>query len=225
MDKKKEQTISRIMHSRGVHVREQQGDGQESRTIEGRAILFGVPSEPLWDDGEEECREVIDKGAVTKELLDASDIKFTMFHDRKLILARSNQGAGTLTYEVDDKGVTFSFDAPHTADGDKALELVRRGDLSGCSFMFTTRYYDKDFVERSVVFDTNNKKHITCTVKRITGIYDFTLAADPAYQGTEVETRSLREVIGGEEDDAKRRCEKSARQVEQMRREATKNII
>ncbi|MBO5246147.1 MAG: hypothetical protein J6B28_02680, partial [Eubacterium sp.] len=41
-----------------------------------------------------------------------------------LILARSKNGKGTLTYSVDDKGVYFEFEAPKTVDGDKALELV-----------------------------------------------------------------------------------------------------
>ena len=109
-----------------------------------------------------------------------------MFHDRQLILARSNKGQGTLRYNIDEKGVSFEFDAPHTADGDKALELVRRGELAGCSFMFTTRYWDSDFVERSAV-NVNGLTSITYRVKVITGIYDFTLAADPAYPDTTVQ--------------------------------------
>ena len=107
------------------------GEGEApSRTITGYAILFNTQSAPLWSDDEEEAREVIAPEAVTRELLDGCDIKMTMFHDRQLILARSKNGTGTLTYNVDERGVAFSFDAPNTADGDKALELVRRGDIS-----------------------------------------------------------------------------------------------
>ena len=116
----------------GVHLREAP-EGQESRTIEGYAILFNTPSAVLWseEDGKIEAREIIAPEAVTRELLDASDIKFTLFHDRQLILSRSKQGHGTLSYDIDERGVKFSFEAPHTADGDKAVELVRRGDLAG----------------------------------------------------------------------------------------------
>ncbi|MBQ9711574.1 MAG: HK97 family phage prohead protease, partial [Bacteroidales bacterium] len=125
-----------------LHVREA-GEGEApGRTISGYAILFNTPSEPIWDDEDGEAREVISPEAVTRELLDSSDIKMTMFHDRQLILARSNRGSGTLSYEIDGKGVRFEFEAPNTADGDKALELVRRGDLAGCSFMFSTYYWE-----------------------------------------------------------------------------------
>ena len=173
-----------------LHVREA-GEGEApSRTITGYAILFNVPSRPLWDDEDEDAREVIAPEAITREVLDACDIKFTMFHDRQLILARSNKGAGTLSYEVDEKGVSFSFEAPNTADGDKALELVRRGDLAGCSFMFSTHYWDEGFVTRTVEIE-DGKAHITYTVRAVTGIYDFTLAADPYYPETSVEAREF----------------------------------
>ena len=176
-----------------LHVREN-ADGTPSRTITGYAILFNTPSAPLWTDADSEAVEIIDSGAITRDVLDASDIKFTMFHDRQLILARSNKGTGTLSYSIDERGVRFEFDAPHTTDGDKALELVRRGDLSGCSFAFSTFYWDSDFVERtSEIKDRVN--HITYRVKAVTGLYDFTLAADPAYPATSVEARELAQML------------------------------
>lgn len=172
-----------------LYIREQ-ADGSESRGIEGYAILFNTPSAVMWTTGDgSEVREVIDPSAVQRELLDASDIKMTMFHDRQLILARSNQGKGTLSYEIDEKGVKFSFDAPQTADGDKALELVKRGDIAGCSFAFSTYYNDREYVEKEVASDGN----ITYRVKALTGVYDFTLAADPAYPDTECNLREIME--------------------------------
>lgn len=182
-----------------LHVRESVDGETPSRTIAGYAILFGVPSAPLWTDEESEAREIISAEAVSQELLDGSDIKFTMFHDRQLILARSKEGKGTLKYSIDERGVAFEFDAPNTTDGDKAIELVRRGDIAGCSFAFTTRYWDQDFVERNVVAE-GGKTKITYVVKVITGIHDFTLAADPAYPDTSVENRELLE-RGGQEPD------------------------
>lgn len=172
-----------------LHLREV-GEGEESRIIEGYAILFNTPSAALWSYEDGEVREIIAPEAVTKELLDASDIKMTMFHDRQLILARSRNGEGTLSYEIDEKGVKFSFEAPHTVDGDKALELVKRGDISGCSFAFTTRYYDESCVSHSVE-TTDGYTIETFTVRTILGIHDFTLAADPAYPDTTVDTREL----------------------------------
>lgn len=228
MAKNKDAVINRILHTvTDLRVREAPEGEAASRTITGYAILFGVPSAPLYDWEDEEAREVIAPEAVTKELLDGCDIKMTMFHDRQLILARSKNGAGTLKYGVDDKGVYFEFEAPNTVDGDKALELVRRGDISGCSFAFSTHYYDSAYVQRTVQ-RVDGKTIITYTVNMITGIYDFTLAADPAYPDTncEAEVRELiRELREQEQLDGKEEREKKVReQVREMRRAATLSL-
>lgn len=213
-----------------LHVRESAEGEAPSRTITGYAILFNVPSAPLWSDEDSEAREVIAPEAVTKDVLDAQDIKMTMFHDRQLILGRSNKGGGTLSYTVDDKGVAFEFDAPNTVDGDKALELVRRGDISGCSFAFTTHYYDSDFVERQSEVAPNGVNKITYRVKAVTGIYDFTLAADPYYPDTSVEAREFAKELKREqtpEPDTKQEEEKKAKMREQLRemRHAAKSSL
>lgn len=192
---------------------------EESRTITGYAILFDVPSAPLYEDEEEVIREVIAPEAVSLELLNNSDIKMTMFHDRQLLLARSNKGSGTLSYGIDDKGVYFEFEAPDTADGDKAIELVKRGDIAGCSFAFSTRYYDRAFVEESVVH--GDKVEVTYRVKVITNIYDFTLAADPAYPDTSVEAR---EIVDALHQRQQREKEKIVKQIAEMRRAASASI-
>ena len=101
-----------------------------------------------------------------------------------------NKGEGTLEYFIDEKGVGFNLDLPKSPNGDEALEMVRRGDISGCSFMFSTRYYDRDFVDREVR-NVGDLTLVTYRVKVITGIHDFTLAADPAYPDTSVEAREF----------------------------------
>lgn len=168
-------------------------DGGESRTVEGYALKFGVRSRLLcdwWDY----YYEVLEPGCVTREMLDKQDIKLTMFHDRQLILARSNQGTGTLNYEVDAVGVKFWAEMPRTVDGDKALELVQRGDIAGCSFCYST---DESDSENAVSYERIKEKTETGEdillrhVKRIDNVYDFTLAADPAYEQTTVTRREV----------------------------------
>ena len=223
MTKNKNAVVNRILYTvTDLRVREARESEGAGRTITGYAILFGVPSEPLYSYDDEEAREVIAPGAVTKELLDGCDIKMTMFHDRQLILARSKNGAGTLTYGVDDKGVYFEFEAPNTVDGDKALELVKRGDIAGCSFMFSTHYYDSAYVSRNVQ-RVDGKTVITYTVNVITGIYDFTLAADPAYPDTncEAEARELISELRTPEPEQSKNEDKLREQVREMRRAAT----
>lgn len=176
-----------------LHIRE--ADGGESRTVEGYALKFGVRSRLLcdwWDY----YYEVLEPGCLTRETLDRCDIKLTMFHDRQLILARSNKGAGTLSYEVDSTGVRFWAEMPRTVDGDKALELVQRGDIAGCSFCYSTDEADS---ENAVSYERLQEKAddggdiLLRHVKRIDNIYDFTLAADPAFEQTTVSRREVEE--------------------------------
>ena len=163
-------------------LREAVEEGKESRTISGYAIVFGVESRILadyWDN----YREIIEPGAITEERLKDMDIKMTMYHNREKILARSNKGEGTLKISVDEVGVHYEFDAPNTVDGDTALELVKRGDLSGSSFMFWTD-------EKSgVSYEKRSDGIMLRRVKTIGMIYDMTIAADPAYEQTSVKAR------------------------------------
>lgn len=138
--------------------------------------------------------EVLEPGSVTRDMLDGCDIKLTMFHDRQLILGRSNKGAGTLNYEVDGTGVRFWAEMPRTADGDKALELVQRGDLAGCSFIYSTDERDSGnavsyelLPEKTEGGDDILLRH----VKRVDAVYDFTIASDPAYEQTSVTRREV----------------------------------
>ena len=192
-----------------LQIRSTEGGG---RKICGYAIIFNRPSAVLWKNGKSEAREVIDPGAVTKSLLDACDIKMTMFHDRQLILARSNKGVGTLNYRVDNVGVFFEFEAPKDADGDKAVALIKRGDIAGCSFAFTTRYESKEYVETTESKRSNGLREITYRVKRITGIFDFTLTDCPVYPDTSVSARQKQD-------------EYIERAVEDMRKESSRQSI
>lgn len=170
-------------------------EGGESRIIEGYALKFGVRSRLLCDWWEN-YYEVLEPGCITRETLDACDIMLTMFHDRQLILGRSKMGVGTLNYEIDKVGVKFWCDLPNTADGDKALELIQRGDISGCSFIYST---DERDIENAVSYELSGEKTengddiLLRHVKRIDNIYDFTITPKPAYEQTTVSKREVEE--------------------------------
>lgn len=186
--KQKRMTISVVS---GLRLREA-GEGESSRIIEGYALKFGVRSRKLcdwWDN----YYEVLEPGCVTREMLDAQDIKLTMFHDRQIILGRSKNGEGSLSYEVDEVGVRFTCEMPNTADGDTALELVKRGDIDGCSFCYSTDEDDSvNAVSYEKIADEETGDEIYLRhVKRIDNVYDFTLTPDPAYEQTEVTQREV----------------------------------
>ncbi|MDE7402016.1 MAG: HK97 family phage prohead protease [Muribaculaceae bacterium] len=191
--------ISRRTIPAGANLRIREVSEQEqSRTIEGTAIVFNAPSVPMYSDDELEIREVIAPEAITDEILRSSDILMTLYHNNERILARSNRGQGTLNYERTNEGVTFSFDAPDTEDGRVALALVRSGDIGGCSFAFTIDEDNPGAIGRTSE-EREGKTIVTYTVRKILRLYDFTLTPRPAYESTEVATRMRDEWKAGKE--------------------------
>ena len=181
-----------------LSVREAEG-GQtgESRTITGTAIVFNAESEVL-DDWGERFREVILPEAATMEFLNSQDIKMNMLHDRQLTIARANKGVGTLKLSVDERGVNFEFEAPRCDIGDRCLEMVRRGDYSGCSFEFYPKDYD---VERE-------GDDVKITHHSFEFISALTIGLDPAYRQTSVNAREM----GKPQETEEQRKEREARE-------------
>ena len=198
-----------------------EGEGS-GRTIEGYAIVFDVESRMLvdyWDD----YREIIESGAITERELAQMDIKMTMWHNREKLLARSNKGVGTLKLSVDDIGVKYEFEAPNTSDGNNALELVKRGDMSGSSFTYWSD-------ESSAVNYTKNEDDVLIRhVKKIGMVYELTIASDPAYTQTSVTAREI-ERSGlkiTHEDEAKRMKEirERERAIREVRRRSKQRFF
>ena len=181
-----------------LRLREETG----SRTIEGYALVFGEKSVPLWDEGF--AREVIAPNALSEDQLHKEDIKMTLFHNRERLIARSNKGKGTLTLGLDSRGLKFSFEAPDTADGNMALELVRRGDLSGCSFTYWS--------DPKHVTYTREQDEVIRLVNQIDRIFECTIGSDPAYQQTSVSAREVEEYL----EQAEREAEEPAEAVDNV---------
>lgn len=101
------------------------------RTIVGYAAKFESWSDPImgW------FREKIARGAF--DGCDLSDVIMCFNHNTDSILARTT--SGTLRLEVDEIGLRFTFEAPNTTLGSDMLELIRRGDVSKCSFRLVSR--------------------------------------------------------------------------------------
>lgn len=156
---------------------------ENGNVIEGYAIVFGQESRLVLDEGKI-VREIIMPGAITRELIEKSDITMTLFHNRESLLARSVNGVGTLSIDIDDHGVKFAFSVPNTPDGMKARELVKRQDLRGCSFS----YYSKP---ASVEYKREGKETIRM-VNKVDYLSELTIGSRPAYTQTSV---SLREGV------------------------------
>ena len=189
-----------------------EGEEGESRTITGRAIVFNSESEVL-DDWGTRFREVILPEAVTEEWLATQDVKMNMLHDRQLTVARCNKGEGSLRLAVDEEGVTFEFEAPKCDIGDRCLEMVRRGDYSGCSFEFFPDQYE---------VEEQREDEVLIKHKKFAGLVALTIGLDPAYTATSVNARELvkHEEEVTEEEEAARKAAEEAAEREQREKEA-----
>ena len=166
---------------------------ENSRIVEGYAIVFNQASRKLFDKASKKVfTETIDPRAVTRLFLDDQDIKMLYNHSNDMLLARSTFGIGTLSYEIDDYGVKYRFEMPNTSVGNDVLELIRRGDVWGCSFAFT---YAKDGIR-----DEKRNGQNYRTVIQMASISDFSIVVDPAYLGTYVSTREFSAPEETEED-------------------------
>lgn len=156
----------------------------EGRTISGYAIVFDVESRviPSWDG---DFVEIIERGAVDDELIAQSDVKALFNHVDSMLLARSVNGDGTLKLSVDNRGLRFEFEAPNTSHGNDVLELVKRGDLRGCSFAFTAD-------EENIKYSRDGERRVR-RVRKLSGLYDVSVVVEPAYTQTSVDARSFPE--------------------------------
>lgn len=140
---------------------------EESRTVEGYAIVFNSLSEDLGGFREQILPEAVDG------VLERSDVLALLNHDKsKGVLARSRYGKGSLTLEIDEKGLKYRFEAPHTALGDEVLEYLRRGEITSSSFAFTI---NEDIWEKT------GEEYIR-TIKSFKQLYDVSPVFEPAYQ-------------------------------------------
>lgn len=153
-------------------------EGEESRIIEGYALLFNHESKDLFG-----FTEVIRKGALKQETVNKCDVVALFDHDRSRgILARSTNGSGSLKLTVDEKGLRYEFEAPKTSLGDEMVELLKRGDLRESSFAFTCK---------SDTWERKDHDDFTRYITEIEAIYDVSIVINPAYSGTDVKCRSF----------------------------------
>ena len=218
----------------GLQLREPQEGQQESREIEGRPIVFGVRSVNLtpWSSTRK-VYEILEPGCISRELLAKSDVILNLNHSNMVpdVLGRfRNSDKDTLSLELRGDGIDCRCDLPRTNNANDALELMKRGDITGMSFAFEDDYED---TENGVSYERTNdvedgKEVWLRHVKKITGLYDVAIVTHPAYEQTNVGLREASEAIdkaieeqlkrecGGDEE-AKRKAEEEAKAEEERK--------
>jgi HK97 family phage prohead protease len=218
----------------GLRVREA-GEGEQSRTIEGTPIVFGVRSVNLTPWSETRAvYEVLEKGCITPELLQRSDVILNLNHSNMVpdVLGRfRNTDKDTLQLTLNEDNMECRCEMPHTNNADDTLELMKRGDITGMSFAFSDDYQDSEngvSYERTEERTADGKEVWLRHVKRITGLYDVSIVTHPAYEQTSVGTREASDAIDNAIDAQLKREqgetpeEKQAREERELEEQAEK---
>lgn len=129
--------------------------------------------------------EIIEQGAL--DSTDLTDVRFLVNHNTMMIpLARSrrNNGNSTMKLTPDENGLSIdyvSLDVENNADARALESAVKRGDISGMSFMFSI---GED------AWDNLESEHPTRRIKKIGSVVEVSAVTFPAYDATEIYARS-----------------------------------
>jgi HK97 family phage prohead protease len=150
----------------------------ESSTVEGHAAVYDQKIN-MYDY----FYEIIERGAFDGADLD--DVLFCVNHDiRKIPLARSrrNNGNSTMQLSVDEKGLFMKsqLDIEGNAEARSLYSSVKRGDMTGMSFMFTIA--EAKWTDLDTGMPT---RHIT----KIRKVFELGPVNFPAYDQTDISAR------------------------------------
>ena len=182
--------------------------------ITGTPIVFNQATDLGW------CEETIAREAL--EGCDLKDVRFLIGHDTSMVpLARSrnNNENSTMQLTVTDRGMEIRVDLD-VENNPRAAELysaVKRGDISGMSFMFIV---DKDSWADA---ESDYPKR---TVEHIKTVLEVSAVAFPAYPQTDLQAASqdgaLDSARASLESERKRIAEERAAQEAEEAEEAAR---
>lgn len=153
--------------------------GEHGTIITGRPIVYNSKTNLGFYD------EVIENGALDSTNL--NDVRFLINHDTSRIpLARSrrNNGKSTMQFTVDPMGLNLDWvmlDVENNSEARALYSAVKRGDISGMSFMFSVDDEEWENLESD---------HPTRHIRKIGSVVEVSAVTFPAYESTEIQARS-----------------------------------
>lgn len=179
--------------------------------IVGRPIVFNSKTDLGYFD------EIIEAGALDKANL--KDVRFLVNHDTSMIpLARSrnNNENSTMQLAVDKEGMSIrvNLDTENNSEARNLYSAIKRGDITGMSFMFTI---DE---ERWEGLET---EHPTRNILKIGRVFEVSAVTFPAYEDTEISARDMEAL-----DNAKKVLDSAKRSLDselELEREKIKNKL
>ena len=166
--------------------------------IEGTPIVFN--QDTLMEDWAGKYYERIDSHALDEA--DLTDIRLFVNHDvNKIALARTQNGKGTMSFNIDNEGFHFraELDTENNAEARSLYSAIKRGDMDGMSFMF--RISGREW-------ENEDAEIPTLIIKKISIVHEVSVVNFPAYPQTNVEARNskyspLAELRGNMEEKTK----------------------
>lgn len=159
------------------------GDGQQP-VIAGYAVVFNSWSEVLTNERGRQFRERFAPGAFDRVLASNPDIRALWNHNDDLPLGRVRNG--TLSVRKDGAGLRFELTPPDTSWGRDAVASIRRGDVSGVSFQFSTK---RDGTADN--WEKGGADGIAYRTVLDADLYEVSPVVFPAYPQTSVGVRSV----------------------------------
>lgn len=151
------------------------GDADKPSVIEGYAFKFNRTT-TIADF----FREEILPGSADDVLQD--DVRCLFNHNPNFVLARSNNGEGTLKLSLDEVGLKYRYETPNVSYAKDLEESIRLGNVSQSSFAFGID--EQRWVEREGELPLRQ-------IVKFKRLYDVSPVTYPAYQDTSVAKRSL----------------------------------
>jgi HK97 family phage prohead protease len=97
------------------------------------------------------------------------------------------QRSGTLRVNEDSVGLYFRCNVANTIAGRDAFNLIKRGDISGCSFAFAIDGTDGDNWDETISDPEDGRSIVLRKISRAK-LYDVSVVTSPAYQDTSIDT-------------------------------------
>ena len=146
--------------------------------ITGRPIVYGSKTNIGYFD------EIIEREALDNA--DLTDVRFLVNHNRSGIpLARSRRNNGNSTMQLipdeNGLGIKVKLDVENNAEAKSLYSAVKRGDITGMSFMFSVGKDEWDDVD---------SEHPTRHIRSIKSVVEVSAVTFPAYDSTEINARS-----------------------------------
>lgn len=159
-------------------------DDEKGDYLTGQAIVYNEKTNLGWYD------EIIADGALADT--DLKDVRFLVNHNTDMIpLARSRNNNTNSTMQLEvvpgaGLSIRVNLDTENNAEAKSLYSAVKRGDISGMSFMFTV---DKD------TWEDVDTEHPTRTITGISKVFEVSAVTFPAYEATSIQARGLSEAL------------------------------